>query len=302
MQRRPNPRNNPKPLHLQLCTMLASDSKKVLVKKFLFTEGYGYDWLAAGLVILINFLFPTFLIAEDTVSNLAAALLIFLPPAGVFILACTFFRVSILDGHHAYLSVVEAFSLASGWKRWMNLVGRLRPHWLAVLAMGDPQLISVGRLSYPSGHTAYTFSSATVVALWLCGKLQVFSRPSQALYLKLLLCSMPLWLATFVACTRITDYKHDFSDVNAGSFIGIVSGFVGYSLNFHSLFSTSSNLPKVRREASPLAETREARHAYGAPAGDGEDEFVGGVDQQFRLCSELSPEPGRGSDVEEGLR
>ena len=38
----------------------------------------------------------------------------------------------------------------------------------------------------------------------------------QALYLKLLICSMPLWLATFVACSRLHDYKHDFADVNAG--------------------------------------------------------------------------------------
>ncbi|GFH08994.1 hypothetical protein HaLaN_04050, partial [Haematococcus lacustris] len=26
-----------------------------------------------------------------------------------------------VDGHHALLSLVEAFALASGWKRWMNL-------------------------------------------------------------------------------------------------------------------------------------------------------------------------------------
>mmetsp|Transcript_1179 Transcript_1179/g.2810 ORF Transcript_1179/g.2810 Transcript_1179/m.2810 type:complete len:317 (-) Transcript_1179:447-1397(-) len=316
MQYKLQARTNSQPL----LRMLAFNARKAFLKDFLFMkDGYGWDWLGAGLIIVINFLFPTFLIPpidraydaadktlaypfrEDTVSNLAAALLVFLPPAGVFIVACIFFRVSILDGHHAYLSVVEAFSLASGWKRWMNLVGRLRPHWLAVVAMGDPHLINVGRLAYPSGHTAYTFSSATVVALWSCGKLQVFSKPSQALYLKLLLCSMPLWLATFVACTRITDFKHDFSDVNAGSFIGIVSGFVGYSLNFHSLFSTSSNLPKVRREAGLLAEARGSRHAY-APSGDGENESLGRVDQRSRLCSDLSPELGRQSDVEEGVR
>ena len=53
-------------------------------------------------------------------------------------------------------------------------------------------------------------------------------------------------LATFVAVTRIYDYKHAPADVNAGCFIGIFSGLFAYLLNFPSILSLSSPLPKTR--------------------------------------------------------
>lgn len=91
------------------------------------------------------------------------------------------------------------------------------PHRLAVLEMGHASTIKDSRQAYPSGHSAYMFFSMTILSLWACGKLGIFSRSNhRALFPKFIICSMPLWLATFVAVTRLRDYKHDFSDVNAG--------------------------------------------------------------------------------------
>jgi len=108
----------------------------------MFKEGFAWDWIAAGLVILANFLLPAYTIPpakrvyapsdealsypflvrftesltfalcmscfkgiithfrpqEDTVSDTAVALLIFLPPAAIFLTACLLFRVPLIDG------------------------------------------------------------------------------------------------------------------------------------------------------------------------------------------------------------
>ena len=42
----------------------------------------------------------------------------------------------------------------------------------------------------------------------------------------------PIGLATIVAISRVVDYRHDFADVNAGAFIGILSGTFAYFLNY----------------------------------------------------------------------
>lgn len=69
----------------------------------------------------------------------------------------------------------------------------------------------------------------------------------QGAYPKLLLCLVPIMLATWVGCTRLTDFKHHFSDVNAGAFIGISSGLVAYCLNFCSLLGAdAAGQPKTR--------------------------------------------------------
>lgn len=60
--------------------------------------------------------------------------------------------------HHGLLSLLEAFALTFGWKRWMNLVGVYRPNWLAAYNSGTASEMESSRLSYPSGHSAYMFS------------------------------------------------------------------------------------------------------------------------------------------------
>ncbi len=55
---------------------------------------------------------------------------------------------------------------------------------------------------------------------------------------------MPLGFAAFITMSRVAAYKHDFSDVNAGMAIGLLSGIMAYMLNY-------SNPLDVRAAGSP---------------------------------------------------
>jgi membrane-associated phospholipid phosphatase len=154
------------------------------------------------------------------------------------------------DVHHLMLAVLQAYALASCWKIWLNVgVGRLRPDWHARVATGDAGLIAEGRLSYPSGHAAYSHTSGAVCFCWLCGRLGVFGAcaesPRVPLFLRLLLALSPVGLATYIGTTRITDYVHHVSDVNAGSFIGLACGVLCYLLHYN----VDGARPKIRAPA-----------------------------------------------------
>ncbi|GFR51605.1 hypothetical protein Agub_g14029 [Astrephomene gubernaculifera] len=239
---------------------------------FFLIEGYLWDWLTAGAAIAVNLVVPakaldplsryyettdptlSYPYRDSSVPTYVLYILVFALPAVVFAVTATIKsfkrrRESFVDWHHAALSIAEGFALTTGFKRWTNLVGRLRPNWLASLKLKDPAEVDDARLSYPSGHSAYMFFSMTVVSLYLLGKLEVMHRPSQPLFLKCILAVGPLALATFVAVSRIADYKHHPSDVNAGCFIGTLCGAFAYFLNYPSLFDSASAHPKRRGEA-----------------------------------------------------
>lgn len=227
-------------------------------------ETYVWDWLISFLLISINLTIPLGWIQpmerhfektdatlnypyhENTVSNTNLMLIVFLMPMSIF---STFavVRASWLDWHHSSLTLVEGFAVASLFKQWMNLCGRLRPNWLAALETADAHKIESGRASYPSGHAAYTFASCTILSLYLCGKFRLFATGQASLGRALLLCS-PMTVATFVAVSRISDYKHNPSDVNAGCAIGIMCGAFCYFLNYPSLFEATCGEPKVRKQ------------------------------------------------------
>ena len=166
------------------------------------------------------------------------------------------------DVHHLMLSLLQAYALATCWKNWLNkAVGRQRPDWYGRLATGDKAVISEGRASYPSGHAAYSHTSGAVCFWYLAGRLAVLpphsgsSVPSVwaggqvggGQFFRLLVSLLPVGLATFIATTRLTDGVHHFSDVNAGTFIGIVCGTLSFHLNYNSVWTGGdSHCPRVR--------------------------------------------------------
>jgi len=250
-------------------TIMASHVSRIPVLSWAFLriwfmqEGYIWDWIVAIVLTIINHVVPLTAIRpvdrfyintdptlsypyeENTISSTVLYILAFAFP-GVCIVVSASLQKSFHDGHHGLLSLLESFSLACGWKRWMNLTGRLRPNWLALYAMGGDKEKD-GHESYPSGHTTYMFCTASVLTLYCLGKLHVLSHAGQAQFARALLCLAPLVLATFVMCTRIADYKHNPSDVNAAAFIGISTGLLSYLINYPSLLDMNCHLPKVRR-------------------------------------------------------
>ncbi|EFJ45779.1 hypothetical protein VOLCADRAFT_121142 [Volvox carteri f. nagariensis] len=252
---------------------------------FFVVEGYLWDWLTAAAGIVINLIVPahalkpldryysstdptlSYPVKGSSVPSSALYVLVFVLPAVVFAMTAAIRRSGgLVDWHHAALSIAEGFALATGFKRWTNLVGVLRPSWLGTVQKGVVGDVEDARLSYPSGHSAYMFFSMTVLSLYLLGKLQLLSRPSQLLFLKSVLALAPLALALFVAVSRIADYKHSPADVNAGCFIGMLCGGFAYFLNYPSLFSPDSAEPRRRgvgREDRGSGKSDEAGTLYG---------------------------------------
>ena len=234
---------------------------------FFVTQGYIYDWIGAGTLLLVSLLVPCskimpiqrFYISNDptlsypdqpgTISSTVLYILVFFPPSVVF-LSLFVHKRSLVDLHHALLSMLESFSLATAFKRWMNLVGILRPHSLAVFDSGDKAAIQDTRQSYPSGHSAYMFSTSCLLTLYLIGHLRLISAPRSGQFIFAFLCLSPVILATFVALTRIYDFEHAPADVNCGCFIGIASSLLAYHLNFHPIMSARSHEPRQRSQGN----------------------------------------------------
>ncbi|KAG5331330.1 PLPP3 phosphatase, partial [Acromyrmex charruanus] len=123
-------------------------------------------------------------------------------------------------------------------------IGRLRPHFMELCvpnidcnlpeyqhkyimdfhctAAVSNKLLKEVRLSFPSGHSS--FSAYTMIYLAMYLQLRMKWEGSKLLkHFLQLLCLLMAW---FTAMTRISNYKHHWSDVLAGSTLGIVSALV----------------------------------------------------------------------------
>lgn len=125
-----------------------------------------------------------------------------------------------------------------------------------------------GRKSFPSGHASFAFATMLVLTvdclcaiarssslcinrLFLLWQLQLYLLGRSSLNcanrsetimrggrktLKLFLCFIPTFLASWVAVTRSIDNWHHYADILAGSIIGAVSACISYSYNYASIF------------------------------------------------------------------
>ena len=142
----------------------------------------------------------------------------------------------------------------------MNLVGRYRPDYAARLASGDAAEAADGRLAYPSGHAAYSFMALGLTSLYLLGALRLLARPRAGAFPALLACLAPLAGATYVALSRAADHKHDFSDINAGAAVGLLSAAGAYFLNFGGLTDPrAAGAPRAREPAAAADDDDEER-------------------------------------------
>ncbi|XP_018517895.1 phospholipid phosphatase 1 isoform X2 [Lates calcarifer] len=110
-------------------------------------------------------------------------------------------------------------------------IGRLRPHFLDVCkpdwtkincslgdyiedfkCSGDPTMVNEGRLSFYSGHSSFSMYCMLFLALYLQARLQVewarLLRPTIQFFL--------IAASVFTGLSRVSDYKHHWSDVLTG--------------------------------------------------------------------------------------
>ncbi|KAI0221289.1 putative phosphatidate phosphatase [Lamellibrachia satsuma] len=150
------------------------------------------------------------------------------------------------------------------------MTGRLRPHFLDVCrpnytafscvdAQGQPRYITDDvctvaydykaldmRLSFPSGHASLAVYSMVFLVMYL----QVRMAPQRLCLLKASLQVAALWLALCTCLSRISDYKHHWTDVLAGALLG---GFVAILMVKYVLGlskSPTQGLPHKDREDS----------------------------------------------------
>ncbi|XP_017024890.1 putative phosphatidate phosphatase isoform X2 [Drosophila kikkawai] len=128
-------------------------------------------------------------------------------------------------------------------------IGRLRPHFMAVCqpvmpdgsTCDDPvnagkyiqeftckgvgssaRMLREMRLSFPSGHSSFTFFAMVYMALYLQARMTWKGSKLLRHFLQFLF----IMVAWYTALSRVSDYKHHWSDVLAGSLIGSTCALV----------------------------------------------------------------------------
>ncbi|KAL6309281.1 phosphatidic acid phosphatase type 2/haloperoxidase [Sparassis latifolia] len=223
---------------------------------------------------------------------------LFVPLAVAGAIGC--FRRSALEIHHSSLALYAARGTTSITTEFLkNRVGRLRPDFLSrcdwdkeiKACTGKVETVLDGRRSFPSGHSSTAFTGMTFLSLYLAGMTGAWclSEPARARSLlasrtaRLALSLAPLVFATWVAISRVEDYRHHIEDVIVGGLIGAISATVCYLIYWPNPFAPyavrtvrAPRAPRARMVYTDDADPRDRydyelagmEHANGAPLAD----------------------------------
>lgn len=126
-----------------------------------------------------------------------------------------------------------------------NIIGLPRPDFIArcqpmfqnipitrlshvgICTQPDWALVQEGFRTFPSGHLSTIFTGMTITSLNVAARLQTFDNRNNSF--KVFLTLFPIFIAAFVASTRVSDNRHFLRDIIAGSILGT---FVGASFYF----------------------------------------------------------------------
>ncbi|KAI0720635.1 lipid phosphate phosphatase 1 [Fomitopsis betulina] len=175
-----------------------------------------------------------------------------IPGAIIGVTACL--RRSALDLHHGALGLYSTRAFAELATEFLkNRVGRLRPDFLSrckwdktlKACSGDLDTVLDGRRSFPSGHSSTAFSGMMFLSLWIAGITGAWCITRSATarsflasrLAKLSLSFLPLFFATWVAISRLEDYRHHKEDVIVGSLLGIACAVICYLTYWPSPFA-----------------------------------------------------------------
>jgi len=125
-----------------------------------------------------------------------------------------------------------------------NLTKNMSNDWDNICEETDPKLVRGGLLSFPSGHSCNSMSAGIFICLYTWGKLSALSvkfrgNESEILW-RVLVGFSGVVFGVWVACSRISDYRHHYVDVFCGSFLGFVCTIFIYRLFYPSVYSEDS--------------------------------------------------------------
>lgn len=210
--------------------------------------------------------YPTVAGDDETVPTLTLILILVFVPIGLgIVVQVGFSRVKALrwewlhDLHNFYMATAYAASVCAFVTFiFKHEVGRFRPDFYNVYSEGTSYYIKDAAEAYPSGHSSLSMCVCWTGALYLLGKFKALvpghQRPAAAVP------SLALVLfAAWIACTRVIDYRHNPSDINAGMLLGALISTLFYFTYFPSLTDPDADLPVVHYYARLRAERRGGR-------------------------------------------
>lgn len=115
------------------------------------------------------------------------------------------------------------------------------------MPLGHSYLLD-GLKSCPSGHLSLSFAGLGFLALWLCGQFGAIRSQKhwQIPMWKPLVCiGAPVTFASYIALSRVQDYRHHPLDVTIGSLIGAMVALMIYRRYFPSPKDQASATPYV---------------------------------------------------------
>ena len=102
-------------------------------------------------------------------------------------------------------------------------------------------LLADGMRLTPLGHSLISFSAFLFLSMWIYGQFRLAQRPRDVHVH--VLAGLPLVLASYVALSRVQDYRHHFVDIFTGGILGCTVAYVVYHKYFHGV--TSEHLSEV---------------------------------------------------------
>lgn len=192
---------------------------------------------------------------------------------------------SFWDANNAILGLLYSLVCAAVFQVFIKwLIGGLRPHFLAVckpdlslasnapgvkgagynaagftgiyytrqVCTGDDNEINDALESMPSGHSTAAFAGFIFLALYLNGRLKLFSNYHPAVW-KLAAVYAPVLGACLIGGALTIDEFHHWYDILAGAVIGTVMAFSAYRMTFASVWDWRWNhVPLSRVDGLPF--------------------------------------------------